>query len=279
MPSPAALYSKLHSKPTPTLLLDEVDAIFNQKGDSTEAVRGVLDAGNRRGGTVSRVNMRGGKSRRVEEFNVYGPKALAGIRSLPETLYSRSIVIPLRRKTPDEEVKPFRHALIRERVEDLRARLATITVSEEWVRSFDAYELEGLSDRQIEGWQPLFALAGQGKWLNLATDAAQRLSQEQHDNDDTSLEALLLEHIRDAFGESNHIRTSTLLDTLRARDDGPWAEWFDENWDPFNNKSASKLARVLRPYGVKPRRPRFENGEQAAGYIRDDFAQAWGRWT
>jgi hypothetical protein len=34
---------------------------------------------------------------------------------------------------------------------------------------------------------------------------------------------------------------------------------------------------MLKPYGVEPKRPRFD-GEQAPGYLRADFAQAWLRW-
>jgi hypothetical protein len=155
MPSPAALYTKIEQD-HPTLLLDEVDAVFLQKSDTAQALRGVLNSGNRRGGTVPRVVMNG-RQRIVEEFNVFGPKALAGIRSLPETLADRSIVIPLRRKTSDEKVSPFRSQVVWPKAASLRERLEAALANApdpDWVRTFDDSTFEGLSDRQIEGWQP-----------------------------------------------------------------------------------------------------------------------------
>jgi hypothetical protein len=282
MPSPAALYTQIDQK-HPTLLLDEVDAVFSQNSDSAEAMRGVLNAGNRRSGTVSRVEMAGGK-RTVVEFSPFCPKALAGIRSLPETLADRSIVIPLRRKKRSEEVQPFRSQVVGPRADALRARLIEQLAGGpdlQWVRSFDEGEIKGLSDRQIEGYQPLFTLAGMagGGWLRDIMLAAPVIAAAQREADDTAEGALLLRHIREAFESENsdHIRTRTLLATLRERDDGPWAIAFNDSWDFEDKKAGSLLAKMLRPYGVKSRRPRFEDG-QHQGYIAADFADAWHRY-
>ena len=89
----------------PTVLLDEVDAIFSRKsGDATEDLRGLLNAGHRRGATVMRCVVRG-KTIEVEAFPSYAPVALAGLGDLPDTLMSRSIVIRMRRRSPTEQVE------------------------------------------------------------------------------------------------------------------------------------------------------------------------------
>src|SRR3546814_20396052 len=44
----------------------------------------------------------------IQQFNTFGPKVVAGIRSLPETLADRSIEVRMRRRTKKEVVQPFR---------------------------------------------------------------------------------------------------------------------------------------------------------------------------
>jgi len=75
---------------SPTLL-DEGDAIFNRKaGGNTEGLRAVLNAGNRRGTTVPRVSLEA-KHPKLLEFDVFCPKAIAGIGRIPETVADRSM--------------------------------------------------------------------------------------------------------------------------------------------------------------------------------------------
>ena len=52
-PSEAVFYRRIAADP-PTILLDEVDAIFNKKSEATEGLRACLNAGNQRGTTVPR---------------------------------------------------------------------------------------------------------------------------------------------------------------------------------------------------------------------------------
>lgn len=77
----------------PTLLLDEVDAIWS--GAKNEELRGVLNAGYKRGGYVYRV-----ERSEPRQFNVFGPKALAGIDNamLPDTVRDRCIPIHMHRQ-------------------------------------------------------------------------------------------------------------------------------------------------------------------------------------
>jgi hypothetical protein len=47
-----------------------------------------------------------GRRREVEAFDVYGPKAVAGIGDLPATVADRSIPIRLKRRAPSERQPP-----------------------------------------------------------------------------------------------------------------------------------------------------------------------------
>lgn len=90
----------------PTLLLDEVDALFcNGKDDRKEPLRALLNAGFERKATIPRCV---GPTFTVQHFKVFCAKAFAGIGSLPDTISDRCIPIRLVRKSRDETVERFR---------------------------------------------------------------------------------------------------------------------------------------------------------------------------
>jgi hypothetical protein len=108
MPSEAVVYTVLAQRPRPTMLLDEADAIFSPRmAERYEGLRAILNAGNRQGNPVLRVKLEG-KRREVESFDVYGPKAIAGIGHLPTTVADRANPIRLKRRAPGEVVARFR---------------------------------------------------------------------------------------------------------------------------------------------------------------------------
>jgi hypothetical protein len=79
----------------------------SSKAREREDLRGLLDAGYRRGSVVRR--MGGAKNTTLETFEVFCPKAFAGIGNcLPDTILDRSITIGLQRKTREETVERFR---------------------------------------------------------------------------------------------------------------------------------------------------------------------------
>lgn len=77
----------------PTLAIDEVDAVYSSGGSNDEALRGVANAGYKRGQTVPRA---AGKT--TVNFPVYCPKLFMGIDNgrLPETLTDRCIRIDMK---------------------------------------------------------------------------------------------------------------------------------------------------------------------------------------
>lgn len=107
-PSEAVMFRKLEQD-KPTLLLDEVDALFGTKrqADSYEGLRAIVNAGNRRGTTVPRM-VGEGKRMRVQDFSTFGPKVLLGIGELPAPIADRAIPVRLERRARSEPVTRFR---------------------------------------------------------------------------------------------------------------------------------------------------------------------------
>jgi hypothetical protein len=117
--SPAYLFRKVGSEEGATILYDEIDTVFGPKAKDNEDIRGLLNAGHRRGATTGRCVMRG-KEVTLEELPAYAAVALAGLGWLPDTILSRSIVIRMRRRHAGERVEPFRRRI--QEIEGTRIR-------------------------------------------------------------------------------------------------------------------------------------------------------------
>ena len=104
-PSEAVFYRKIEAH-NPTMLLDEVDAIWNHTTASQhEGLRAGINAGYRRGVTVDRCA--GQKGDKLVSFPVFCAKSLAGIGKLPDTSADRSRPNERGRKTKQEEDKRY----------------------------------------------------------------------------------------------------------------------------------------------------------------------------
>ncbi len=105
----AALFRKIETV-EPTLLLDEIDAIFGSATERTEPLRACLNAGNRRGASVARCVGKGTKME-VQDFSAFCPKILAGIDTgrLPETIQDRAVMLRVKRRRDGEHVERLRY--------------------------------------------------------------------------------------------------------------------------------------------------------------------------
>ena len=121
-PSPATIFRTLAQQQV-TLLFDEVDAIWSKRGkdDNHEDLRSLLNSGYRKGATIPRCV---GPRHEVVMFDVYCAVALAGLGELPETILSRSLIIRMRRRAPNEQIEPFRYRLHESEGIALQRRLA-----------------------------------------------------------------------------------------------------------------------------------------------------------
>ena len=270
----------------PTILLDEVDAIFKSKASETaEALRGVLNAGYRRGACVPRCT--GKNFEQLEDFPVFGAKALAGIGRIPDTVADRSIPITLVRKKKSERVARFRFRAVKQETVLLQRALAT------WAKAAVAILREArpalpdkLDDRAAEIAEPLLAIADAagGDWSVPAREAVVFL-QESGAEDAESVGVLLLAAIKDIFKEAkaDQLLTVDLLTHLVERESEPWPGWWGQDVDKAAKdgvtpkKPSMDLARHLRGFDVKPKKLRI--GKRTwNGYELADFADAFARY-
>ncbi len=156
--SSAALYRKI-SQEMPCLLFDEMDASMKADKEMAESLRGVLNAGNRRGAKFSRCVGKGAEMS-VQDFDCFCPKALAGLNGLPETLRDRSVPIRMVRKLPGQKTARLRPRLVQAEAEALRERLGN-WVEAQIPRLKDSSPTmpETWSDRQQDGCELLCAIA------------------------------------------------------------------------------------------------------------------------
>ncbi|MGH9151157.1 MAG: DUF3631 domain-containing protein [Acidimicrobiales bacterium] len=270
--SPASVYRWVEAL-RPTILLDEVDAVFGPKASKDhEDLRALVNAGHRPGAMVPRVDK---DTMRVVEFSCYSPVALAGLSGcLPDTIRSRSIRVPMRRRAPDETVRPFRERVTRPEGTALHRRLAA-WASRHGEDMPEAPDLPaGVTDRQADQWEVLIAVADAagGHWPDTARAACTAIVTEARANvEDQSLGIRLLADIHTVFDGADRMTTADLLAKLHALDDAPWDDWYGK---PV---TARWLASKLKPYGVKPDQHRF--GEVAKkGYLAADFHEVWRRY-
>lgn len=251
-PSDAVLFRQVHSA-MPTLLWDEIDAVFAPKSAQFhEEQRGMLDQGHRRHGRVPRF-----LGDKVVEFRVFCPKVFAGIGTLPDTLSRRSIPISLKRRAPGEQVADFILVDVQPEAEALHDRIET------WATDHDAeigstrpHDIpDQLSDRMKEGCFSLFAIADLmhvGKELRAAL--VEILCGDRLDASQT-MRMRLLADLREVFAADyrqrgkvrNAIATDDLLARLYEFEESPWATYYSRGLD------AKDVADLLRPYGLHPR--------------------------
>ncbi|MCK1447754.1 DUF3631 domain-containing protein [Bradyrhizobium sp. 2] len=284
--SPAYLFRKcgdVEAGP-PTILFDEIDSIFGPKVKTEhEDIRAFVNSGHRRGACFGRCVVHG-KTVMTEEIQSFAPIALAGLGWLPVTIVSRSVIIRMRRRRPDEKVEPFRHRVHAPVGAELRRRLA------EWAGQVaERAELArpemppGIEDRNADVWEPLLAVADlvESEWPELARKAAVAFVAASHIAP-ASLNVRLLTDLRTIFLNNleeasraipEGLPTKAVLAELLALEEAPWK-------DLKKPLDANQLSRRLQDYdaGSKNLRPDGTNKSQCKGYHLADLADAWRRY-
>jgi hypothetical protein len=257
----------------PTVLFDEIDTIFGPKAREHEDVRGLLNAGHRKGAVAGRCVVRG-KMVETVEYPAYCAVALAGLGDLPDTILTRSVVIRMRRRARGEKVEPFRRRVAITAGHALRDRLAAWSVN---VRRHvsDGWPAmpEGVEDRDADVWEALLAVADAagGAWPLRARAAATAFVASSKEST-PSLGIRLLADLRTVFGDRDAMSTEAILAALLELEEAPWAEIVAGK--PLN---ARGLSRRLGGYGIKPGTIRVGD-KTPRGYARQDLADAWARY-
>ena len=273
-PSEAVVYRQIQAQ-MPTLLLDEVDAIFHHRSaERYEGLRALLNNGNRRTATVPRCV---GTSNEIVEFSTFCAKVLAGIGTLPETVADRSIPIRLERRTREQKVHGFHRREVEPAGKALRAQV------EAWCKT-NGKRLgtkrpkmpPELSDRMQDGCECLVAIADKlGCGVKARAALVALLTAERLDSREM-MQLKLLHDVRVVFGKRKTMSTKMLLAKLWDMDEAPWPKYYGS---PLNEND---LANLLRPYSVKPMTVRVKlNGgvtKVAKGYKREHLHPAWDRY-
>ncbi len=269
--SSAALFRTIE-KYAPTLFIDEADTVFRPAAaGGNDDLRCIMNAGFERGASVLRV---AGESLEPRAFRVFCPKAIALIGTLPPTLQDRSVDVRMDRKSKVQRLRRARRAVIRKEGHELArkaARWARDNVA--GLRDVLPALPEALDDRAQDIWEPLLAIAEAvgGAWVGKAQAAAEALSGSRTE-DEAGL--LVLSDLRDFFATLDRAPTETILDYLHGLQERRWGAWHRGG----KKMRPDGLADLLKPFGIRPRTIRLENGGTPKGYLAAQFREAWTRY-
>ena len=268
--SESALF-RVIEKFSPTLLMDEMENLRG-RGERSEYLRGLINAGNRCDATVMRCV---GKDFDPKEFSVFCPKVISGIGHFPHTIKDRSIVVGMQRRKAEEKLRRFIFREARPIGEELRRRAQMFIERErqQVERAYTSLDLQFLEDREAEVWEPLFALLGvadPSRVAELRTCAEQLCRQKASADADENLAVKLLSDLRDVWPEKRtHVWTRDLLGLLRALEESPWSTESDLN--------PRKMARLLRGFEIRTRKVRVGDST-GKGYLLGELEAAFRRY-
>jgi hypothetical protein len=274
--TPAYLFRKV-SDPLgpPTILYDEIDTVFGPKAQGNEDIRGVINAGHRKGATAGRC-ITVGKNVATEELPAYCAVALAGLNDLPDTIMTRSIVVRIRRRAPSEAVQPWRPRINGAEAASLYNRLCDWCNNAEPLAEGWPQMPDGVTDRDADVWEALLAIAdlAGGHWPKTARDAASAMVASSKQTE-PSTGVLLLRDIRRVFDTSGRDKMPTvdILAALNNMDESPWATI--RRGDPLD---ARGLATRLSKYGIKSNSTLRDGAQVFKGYARVWFEDSWSRY-
>jgi putative DNA primase/helicase len=265
-----AVLFRLIEKYKPIVLADECDAWLRDN----EELRGLLNAGHRRGGMVYRCE---GDGNEVRGFKVFAPVVLCGISKdnnrLPETLLDRSIVIRLDRATEGELQARFNSDRVEKETELCRKVARFIADNKARYKARDPVLPEGTYNRLADNWRPLFAVAeiAGGEWPERAKTAFRSLVT-SNDTETRSLSGALLNDIHEVFDEEE-LFSNELIDKLCALEESPWKEFGRSH----QRITPAQLAKQLKNYRIHSR-DIHKDAQHAKGYRRSDFREVFKRY-
>jgi 5S rRNA maturation endonuclease (ribonuclease M5) len=273
--SPAAIFRYVEAS-HPTLLIDEAETFVT----GNEEVRGILNSGHTRDTAI--IIRLVGDNHEPKEFSTWSAKAIASIGKLSGTLRDRSIILPMKRKKPNERVAKLRGRDTDEFLELRRKARRWADDNVAALKEACPSIPEVLNDRAADNWEPLLAIAdlAGNEWPRLARTAAVKLSADSEVGAESD-KVRLLADIRAIFEELalDRLPSASLVAELVKDADGRWAA-YGRNSKPITQRQvATLLSEFTTPSGakIKPRNVRTD-GKVPKGYAREDFADAFERY-
>lgn len=253
----------------PTVLIDEADTFLT----GNEELRGVLNAGFKRGGAVIRCV---GDSHEPRTFACFAPVAIAAIGRVPDTIVDRAFVITMSRKSEATLLKRLDRQERNRLFDAFQPRLARWSADAEERLEFTAPTLPiELNDRQRDISEPLLAIAelcdpDTANELRRAIVEVCRVDCEQDDPGERAL-ADVSQVFKDQVG-TDHLSLKELVRAMLA----------DEvaGWDAAINGRAlttASLSRLLQPFGLRAAQSRASARER--GYYRRDVERLAQRYV
>jgi putative DNA primase/helicase len=305
-----ALFRAIHSC-TPTLFIDEADTFL--AGNSI--MRGIINSGNtRRTAYVLRLSAskKAGRALRLttaaqeharvmqpceqgrpltlnpsppvgereatgaastetglKKYSCWCPKVIAMIGEVPDTIADRSIVVKMARKLTSEACAPLSEL----NTAEIKAKCARFTRDmAQFIAEAGKIRGEGLNDRAADTFDPLFViarLAGE-EWEEKLRAAALALCSTA--DIENSGSGLILE-IMDILNESTCEKMFSRDIVAGLRERGMKSQTLKNS-----SLNEHQMARILRPYGVKPTAIRIGR-EVRNGYTVSDFREALKRYV
>jgi putative DNA primase/helicase len=215
----------------------------------------------------------------INSHQAFFPKAFAANRRLPPALADLAIPLALEPKPPGSPCHRFRYQ------EAFEQTLPLLKSLYQWgaenagpLEQIAPYKEDPfppqLSSRQQDCAEPLLQIADLigGDWPQRARQAFVNVFALSA-FEDFYASRQLLSDLRDAFAAQDNpawISTADLLGFLHTLDESTWDEW-------KNNKplSASDLARLLEPFGIRSHNHRTGSTSVAKGYNLQDFKKSW----
>jgi hypothetical protein len=256
--SASSLYRGISdSNPPRTWVMDEIDAYTD---DARAALVNVLNSGHTE--ELAYIDRTGRNEKgefHLDRMSTFAPICMATIKELPETWRSRSIIIPLQRKHPNDILQDWDTRSKEEDglLEEVRSNAAWWgeTAYPEIVASRPPMLPDGIGNREAMNMRPLFAIAELiGVDCGSAYDSLKRLVVKEPDRFEDFL-AIIAELLDEQPSLTKYIHTQTILTGLSR----------DKRWKGLDEKGLVKQFKgTVRPLdrGVRE----TPKGKQLRGY-------------
>jgi hypothetical protein len=273
---------RLTESDQPSWLLDEFDQTMKTNPEAVAAIMAIWNSGYRRSRMTVPKQTKVGDNWVTERFSIFTPMAAAGMLQLSDTSQSRTLVIDMVKKSPDQEVGEFILPFVDIDPETvmLRRRCAA------WAQRHGddlASVLRPplppvLGDRAKECWSTLKAIAvlAGGQWPRRADRAAIELSGPGHDRGALSDGMTLLADLRQLWftkwcdrrklnGEEERtpwraVPTKAILYALERLEESGW-KLYSRVENGRGSITDKDLADLLRPFNVRSKKIRFTTAE------------------
>ncbi|MFQ5903312.1 MAG: DUF3631 domain-containing protein [Candidatus Binatia bacterium] len=272
----SAVVFRLNHAEHPTFLIDEAEFLSRQR--EARDIIGLLNTGYRRGTYVQRCadNARGGYD--VRKYDAFGFRAIAAIGTLWDTLLDRAIIIQTQRKPRSANLARFDSRIVDEDGDALARRIARFVddIAENYHTAGEqAPRPDWLNDRECDNWQCLFAVAelAGGDWPERIQEAARELRAQPGEDGDPGEQ--LLRDVHQIFADRGFpavINSTDLAKSLSDIETSPWGAWYGKRLNPH------RLARLFKPFGIKPRQQRTTDGKSIRGYWLIDLKPVFERF-